>query len=81
MLELGDRRLEALIESLKKLETISSCFDTIHACHKTATLGIEWLRKTRIAAEELSAGELEGGEPPYEMPCKVFRHEGVTFLN
>lgn len=74
------RNLEALIESLKKLESISSCFDTIHACHGTASLGIEWLTNTRIAAEKLHAGELEGSQAPYEMPCKVFRHEGVTFL-
>lgn len=74
------RNLEALIESLKRLETMSSNFDVIHACHGTATLDTEWLTKTRVAAEKLFAGELEGSEAPYEMPCKVFRHEGVIFL-
>ena len=74
------RNLKALIESLKRLEAKSASFDVIHACHGTAALAPKWLTKTRVAAEKLLAGELEGSEPAFEMPCKVFRHEGVAFL-
>ena len=74
------RSLKAYIASLKKLESLSPLFDTIYCCHGSMALGLEWLKKTRVAAEKLLAGELKPSDPPREMPAKSYSHDGVTFL-
>lgn len=74
------RNLDAFIQSLIKLEALKDSFDTIHASHGEVNLGTEWIGKTRAAAEALKAGELEGTEPPFDLPCKVYKHEGITLL-
>jgi len=74
------RNLKAHIASLKKLEGMAGCFNVVHPCHGSAELSTGWVTKTRIAAERLAAGELTGTDPPKDLPCKSYQHEGVTFL-
>jgi glyoxylase-like metal-dependent hydrolase (beta-lactamase superfamily II) len=77
----GDGRdVRALIESLRKLETMASLVDTIHSAHGSPVLGAEWLAKTRVAAEKLLSGELEPNEPPFDLPCKLYGFDGVNLL-
>ncbi len=74
------RNLKAFIESLEKLETLAKSFDVIYACHGSATLGVEWVTKTKAAAQKLLAGKLTGEKPPRDLPCKAYRYDGVTFF-
>ena len=74
------RNLRAFIESLKKLEGMAHRFDCLYACHGSAELGTDWIARTREAAEKLLADELEGVDPPADMPCKAYSYQGVTFL-
>jgi len=74
------RNLQAFTESLEKLERMTNSFDILHPCHGSKELGTEWISKTREAAEKLLAGELEGTDPPRQMPCKAYHHNGVTLL-
>jgi len=74
------RNLKAIIESLKKLESRADDFDLVHPCHGTAELEKGWVTKTRIVAEKLLAGELEGVNSPMDLPCKAYSCDGVTFL-
>ena len=77
----GDGRdLRAFIESLYKLEAISSLVDTIHSAHGSPALPVEWFVKTRVAAEKLLGGELTPMQPPHDLPCKLYSYEGVNLL-
>jgi len=70
----------AFIESLKKLEGMADCYDTVFPCHGSLELETEWVFRTRRTVEKLLAGELEGKDPPREMPCKAYHSESVTLL-
>jgi glyoxylase-like metal-dependent hydrolase (beta-lactamase superfamily II) len=74
------RSLEAYIASVKKLEQLSSLFDTMYCCHGTMALGSEWVQKTRIAAGKLLAGELEPAEPPVQISAKSYSFDNVVFF-
>lgn len=74
------RNVSAFIASLRKLENLVPAFDTIHAGHGSAALGSQWVRRTRIAAEKLAAGELEGVPDPRGLPCRQYTHDGVNLL-
>ena len=77
----GDgRNLRAFIESMRKLEAMSSLIETIHPAHGTPSLPPEWFAKTRAAAEMLLNGELEQKEPPFDLPCKLYTTGEVSFL-
>ncbi|MDR1800484.1 MAG: hypothetical protein LBQ95_01370 [Lachnospiraceae bacterium] len=77
----GDGRdLPAYIESLRKLELLTPLVDTIHSAHGSTTLSVDWIAKTRIAAEKLLAGELEAKDPPKNLPCKMYSYDGVNLL-
>jgi glyoxylase-like metal-dependent hydrolase (beta-lactamase superfamily II) len=77
----GDGRdLRAFIESLRKLETMAALVDTVHSAHGAPVLSTEWLAKTRVAAEMLLNGGLTPKEPPFDLPCKLYSHNGVNLL-
>jgi glyoxylase-like metal-dependent hydrolase (beta-lactamase superfamily II) len=77
----GDGRdLRALIESLRKLEAMAALVDTVHSAHGSPVLTAEWFAKTRIAAEKLLNGELGSKKPPFDLPCKLYRFDGVNLL-
>jgi glyoxylase-like metal-dependent hydrolase (beta-lactamase superfamily II) len=74
------RNLDALVASLHKLEALVPEFDTVHACHGSNVLEPDWVGRTRIAAEKLAAGELEGHDPPRPLPCHRYSYDGVNLL-
>jgi glyoxylase-like metal-dependent hydrolase (beta-lactamase superfamily II) len=77
----GDGRdLRAFIESLRKLEAMTALVDTVHSAHGSPVLRAEWFVKTRVAAEKLLNGALEPKEPPFDLPCKLYSHDGVNLL-
>lgn len=75
----GDgRSVPALIESLEKLETLVPLIHDIHPSHGSPTLDIEWIRKTKVAAQKMLAGEIPDTDPPRSLPCRNYSHEGVN---
>ena len=77
----GDKRsLNAYMESLKKLRTLSSAFDFVYPAHGSFPLKPEQIEVCLRAAEKLSAGELCGTEPPMPVPAKMYRYEGAAFF-
>ncbi|GHU61667.1 MBL fold metallo-hydrolase [Clostridia bacterium] len=77
----GDGRdLKTFIESLRKLEAMATLIDTVHPAHGSPTIGTEWFTKSRIAAQMLLNGQIEPKEPPYNLPCKLYRYDGVNLL-
>ncbi|MDR1710335.1 MAG: MBL fold metallo-hydrolase [Propionibacteriaceae bacterium] len=74
------RNLPAYIEPLRRLEELAPAFDTVHAGHGSFTLGTEWVARHRRAAELLAAGELVGTDPPRNLPCRRYSHDGVNLL-
>jgi glyoxylase-like metal-dependent hydrolase (beta-lactamase superfamily II) len=77
----GDGRdVRALIESQRKLEGMLPLIDAVHAAHGSLVLQPVWFAKTRMAAELLLAGKLESKEPPFDLPCQLYSHDGVNLL-
>jgi len=76
------RSLPALIESLKKLEALSSAFDGLYPSHGSAPLGTEAITAQLEAAELLLAGKLTPQDPPAHMPfpAKMYVHGPATFF-
>jgi glyoxylase-like metal-dependent hydrolase (beta-lactamase superfamily II) len=74
------RNLSAFIASLKKLEALKSEFDRVFCSHGTAALNPEWIERTRIVAERLGRGEIEGTDPPFAVPALLYSFNGVQFL-
>jgi glyoxylase-like metal-dependent hydrolase (beta-lactamase superfamily II) len=74
------RNLPAYIESLRHLEALTPAFDVIHPGHGSLALGPEWVARHRRAAERLAAGDLAGTDPPRDLPCRQYSHEGVNLL-
>jgi glyoxylase-like metal-dependent hydrolase (beta-lactamase superfamily II) len=82
------RSVSALIASMEKLERLVGLEGAVgsegsvgssislHPAHGSTTLGVEWITRTRIAAEKLLAGELEAKEPPQPLPCKLDSFDG-----
>lgn len=74
------RSLPALIASLRKLEDLTPAFDTIHTGHGSTSLTSDWVSRTRVVAEKLAAGELEGVPEPRGLPCRMYSDDGVNLL-
>ena len=74
------RSLKAYIESMRKLEGMTSFFSAVYCCHGSMVLNTSWVSKMEAAAEKLLAGELIGSDPPREMPARRYFYEGVNLL-
>jgi glyoxylase-like metal-dependent hydrolase (beta-lactamase superfamily II) len=74
------RNLPALIDSLRKLETLVPAFDVIHPGHGTKEIDSTWVTRSRVVAEKLAAGELKGTTPPRDLPCLLYSDDGVNLL-
>jgi glyoxylase-like metal-dependent hydrolase (beta-lactamase superfamily II) len=75
----GDgRSMSALIESLEKLEDLAPLIRDIHPSHGSPVLGIEWIEKTKVAAQKTLAGEIFDTDPPRNLPCRNYSYKGVN---
>jgi len=74
------RSVRAYIHSLEKLSGMSEGFDVIYPSHGPFPVGINLIEKLIAGAEKLLKGELEGQEPPFELPAKMYVAEGAAFF-
>jgi glyoxylase-like metal-dependent hydrolase (beta-lactamase superfamily II) len=73
------RNLAAYIASLNLLKKEFEGFG-FYACHGSAKLTPEHLKNQFDCALKLNSGELEGKEPPFKMPCKLYSFAGANIL-
>jgi glyoxylase-like metal-dependent hydrolase (beta-lactamase superfamily II) len=73
------RNLAAYIESLKLLKNEFSGFG-FYACHGSAKLPPEQLNNQLDCAVMLRNNEIEGKEPPFNLPCKLYSYNGANIL-
>ena len=77
----GDvRSIDAYLASVKKLIARRGEFDTIYPAHGPLPLDASILDKTLESTQKLLAGELEGVEPPFPLPAKMYLYNGVGFF-
>ena len=76
------RNFHAYIESMKMLALLHKrgVFDTIYPSHGPFPVPGSQVEKMIVAAQKLQAGELEPMEPPFELPAKVYQHDGAAFF-
>ena len=74
------RSLHAYIASMEKLLGMRGTFDTIYPAHGAFPIATEAVEKSRDAAKKLLARELEPMEPPFEIPAKMYEHNGAAFF-
>jgi glyoxylase-like metal-dependent hydrolase (beta-lactamase superfamily II) len=74
------RSFPAYKVSLQRLAALSGAFDTIYPSHGPFPVGKETIGKLLAAAKSYTSGELEGQEPPYELPAKMYLRDGVGFF-
>lgn len=75
-----NRSIPGIIASLKKLEDMSECYDTVYPSHGSFPLGKEAVSAQRTAAEQLLAGKLKPRKPPVDVPAKWYVHEAASFF-
>ena len=71
--------IRAYINSLEKLLKLGDRFDTIYPSHGPFPIGAELIERLISGAEKLLKGELEGQDPPFDLPAKMYVTEGVAF--
>ena len=74
------RSLQAHIYSMKKLLTCSDAFDAIYPAHGPCPIGKDIIDKLIRGAERVLTGTVEGTDPPFPIPAKVYKAEGAAFF-
>jgi glyoxylase-like metal-dependent hydrolase (beta-lactamase superfamily II) len=73
------RNLRAYISSLNKLKKHGG-FDTIYPSHGSIPLKPDIIDKLLNGANLLLEGRLEGRQPPFDIPAKLYTSDGAMFL-
>jgi glyoxylase-like metal-dependent hydrolase (beta-lactamase superfamily II) len=73
------RNLSAYNASLELLKNQFPGFG-FYACHGTAQLAPEAVFAQLECAQKLQNSEIEGKEPPYNLPCKLYSYNGANIL-
>ena len=76
----GIRSLRAHMCSMKKLLALVDEFDVIYPGHGPFPLGGEIIERLIDGAGRILGGEVEGSDPPFEMPAKLYRAGGAAFF-
>jgi len=77
------RNLPAYIESLKKLQKLSGCFDTVYASHSNISVRADIIPELLEGAIKLMRGEISSENlysPPMGADCKLYRCPVAGFL-
>ena len=76
------RNLPAYIESLKKLQKLSGCFDTVYASHSNISVRADIIPELLEGAIKLMRGEIssENLYSPMGADCKLYRCSVAGFL-
>ena len=75
-----ERSLLAHKESMKKLLKLQDAFDVVYASHGPLEVEKAQIGKFIEAADRILAGEVEGKEPPFPLPAKVFSWDGAAYF-
>lgn len=76
----AERSLEAHMASMLKLEKLSDQIDVIYPGHGEINVKPAQIRALYEAGEKILAGEVEGEEPPFPMPAKMYSYNGAKFF-
>jgi glyoxylase-like metal-dependent hydrolase (beta-lactamase superfamily II) len=74
------RNLGAFIASMDKLAKIADTFDTILPSHGMCPIPAAQLAEVTAAAKALANGELEGNDPPFPLPAKLYVKGKAAFF-
>jgi glyoxylase-like metal-dependent hydrolase (beta-lactamase superfamily II) len=75
------RSLRALALSMGKLDAIKDAFDDVYPGHGPCPIGADMPDKIRDGAERVLRGEVEGKQPPFDIPAKIYdAGGGAMFL-
>ncbi|MBN2040442.1 MAG: MBL fold metallo-hydrolase [Spirochaetes bacterium] len=74
------RSVPALIVSLEKLSKLSDSFDTVYPSHGPFPVSKDLIAKEIAVARKLINGELEGQDPPFEIPARMYIADGAAFF-
>jgi glyoxylase-like metal-dependent hydrolase (beta-lactamase superfamily II) len=73
------RNLAAYIASLERIKEKFKGFG-FYACHGSAVLPSSAINAQLECARKLQNGEIEGKEPPFNLPCKLYNYNGANIL-
>ncbi len=74
------RSMLAFYASMERLSRQAEFFDSIYPAHGPMPLKTEIITRLMGCCEAALAGKLEAEEPPFPMPAKLYRQNGVGFL-
>lgn len=74
------RNIYAFMASMKKLIGMKECFDEIYAAHGPFPVSPDQIDKQLTAAEMLLEDKIEGVDPPFPIPAKMYMHNGAGFF-
>ncbi|MCL1849059.1 MAG: MBL fold metallo-hydrolase [Clostridiales bacterium] len=74
------RSLNAYIHSMQKLMALSGAFDQVYPSHGPCPLEKDRIGKLIDFAGCVLRGEVEGTDPPYDLPAKLYRGDGAAFF-
>lgn len=74
------RDMTAYLDSMKKLENMRGMFDKVIASHGKTVIGSDILPDIIEGAQAYLDGKIEGTQPPFDMPCKLFTFKRAKFL-
>ncbi|MDR2487338.1 MAG: MBL fold metallo-hydrolase, partial [Clostridiales Family XIII bacterium] len=74
------RSLRAFVESMGRLQALKGAFDSVYGAHGPVPVSPDQIDRLKVAGEKLLAGELEGMAPPFELPARMYEHEGAAFF-
>jgi glyoxylase-like metal-dependent hydrolase (beta-lactamase superfamily II) len=76
----AQRSMLAYYASLERLRRQAEYFDKIYPAHGPMPLEPEIITRLMDCCEAALAGKLEAEEPPFPIPAKLYRQNGVGFL-
>ncbi len=77
----GERRnLDTLKETLEHLTTKVGEVKTVWPSHGPCPVEFSLAQEIIEGIDKLKKGELEGHEPPFNLPCKLYEYKKVKFL-
>ena len=74
------RSMAAYYSSIRRLQRQAEFFDRIYPSHGPMPLEPEVLSRLLECCDAIAAGKVEPEEPPFKMPAKLYRYNGVGFL-
>jgi hydroxyacylglutathione hydrolase len=70
------RNIHAFISSMEKLQKLRSSFDIIYPSHGPMPLSPDKIEKLIAGAASILRGEVQGQDPPFEIPAKMYLTPG-----